>query len=128
MKNDFNLGEFSHALRDLDEVRAEAEEEGFLVPTDAAFLNARRLLTEMYDLSPRRFEVYPMPDGEIAVDATNGRGSSVLLLCSSDGAALCSVNMAGAHRRARYATAETLPDDFVREAMGELERQGDGVE
>ena len=128
MKSDCNLGAFAHALRDLDEVRAEAEEEGFPVPTEAAFQNARRLLREMHAMSPRRFEVYPMPDGEIAIDATNGRGSSVLLLCSSDGGALCSVNMAGAHRRARYATAETLPDGFVREAMAELERQGDGVE
>ena len=113
------------ALRDLEEVKDEAREEDFPTPTDLASKNANRLLKEMYPLSRRRFEVYPMPDGEIAIDASDGQGSSVLLLCDSDGGALCLVNMGGKHRRARYSSAEALPDDFVREALAELEQQGD---
>ena len=111
------------ALRDLEEALDEAAEEDFPAPQEVAFDNARRLLRAMYAISPRRFEVYPTPDGEIAIDAPDGRGSSVLLLCDSDGGALCLVNMKGRHRRARYSTAEALPDGFVREAMAELERQ-----
>lgn len=112
------------ALRDLGEVKDEASEEGFPTPADVACENANRLLKEMCPLSQRRFEVYPMPDGEIAIDASDGQGSSVLLLCDSDGGALCLVNMGGKHRRARYSSAEALPDGFVREALSELEQQG----
>lgn len=83
------------ALRDLEEALDEAAEEDFPTPQEAAFDNARRLLRAMYAISPRRFEVYPTPDGEIAIDAPDGRGSSVLLLCDSDGGALCLVNMKG---------------------------------
>lgn len=111
------------ALSDLEKVIDEAEEEGFPIPQEAALHNAKRLLRAMYAISPRRFEVYPTPDGEIAIDAPDGRGSSVLLLCDSDGGALCLVNMKGRHRRARYSTAEALPDGFMREAMAELDRQ-----
>ena len=113
------------ALRDLGEINDEACEEGFPTPTDVARKSANRLLKEMYRLSARRVEVYPMPDGEIAIDASDGQGSSVLLLCDSDGGALCLVNMEGKHRRATYSSADALPDGFVREALAELELQGD---
>lgn len=113
------------ALRDLGEVEDEAREEGFPTPTDVACKNASRLLKEMSPLWRRRFEVYPMPDGEIAIDAFDSQGSSVLLSCDSDGGALCLVNMGGNHRRAKYSSADVLPDGFVREALAELDQQGD---
>ena len=108
------------ALNDLDEATAEALEEEFPVPSDLALANARRLLLAMYKLSPQRFEVYPTPDGEVAIDAPGGRGRSVVLLCDSDGGALCLVNMDGRHRRARYSDTGSLPDGFVREALDEV--------
>ena len=113
--------ELTEALYDLRNARDEAREEGFPVPSDTALQNAEVLLKEVYGISPRRFEVYPTPDGEIAIDAPGGPGRSVLLLCGSEGGALCLVNMSGDHRRARYSTTETLPDGFVREALIELE-------
>lgn len=112
------------ALSDLRGARDEAREEGFSQPSDQAFQNAERLLKAMYGISPRRFEVYPTPDSEIAIDAPDGQGQSVILLCDSDGGALCLVNMNGNHRRARYATTKTLPDGFVREALAALKPQG----
>ena len=90
-----------------------------------ALNNAERLLTAMYKISPRRFEVYPTPDGEIAIDAPNGRGSSVILLCESEGGALCLANLKSGHRRSRYSSAEILPDGFLREALADLERDKD---
>ena len=110
------------ALHDLDGIAEEAKEEGFPVPEVAALNNAEQILRDLYAISPRRYEVYPMPDGEIAIDAPDCLGSSVLLLCDSGGGALCMVNMKGKHRRARYSTTEALPDGFIREAMAELER------
>lgn len=114
-----------NALGDLQEVTDEACEEGLPLPSDVARQNADRLLRKMYTISPRRFEVYPTQDGEIAIDAPDGHGRSVLLLCDSEGGALCLVNMNGNHRRARYSTTDTLPDGFVREALADLERQSD---
>ena len=90
-----------------------------------AFKNAERLLKDMHEIAPRRFEVYPTPDGEIAIDAPDGRGSSIILLCDSDGGALCLVNMNGSHRRRRYSEIDTIPDGFLREALLELERKND---
>lgn len=117
--------ELRDALTDLNEAREEAREEGFSPPSQLAIENATRLLQEMYSILPHRFEVYPMPDGEIAIDAPGGYGRSVVLLCYSDGGALCSVNIDGNHRRARYSNADTLPDGFLREALDELVRSED---
>ena len=119
--------ELYDALYDLYEATDEALEEGFPVPSEIALENAECLLREMYWISPRRFEVYPTPDGEIAIDAPGGHGRSVLLLCDSEGGALCLVNMNGTHRRARYDTTKTLPDGFVREALDELHQRDDKV-
>ena len=107
------------ALSDLDEAVTDAAEEGFPRPTRDAIQSARRLLTQMYAIAPQRFEVYPTADGEIALDLPNERGS-VILLCDSRGGALCLVNANGVQRRARYSTAASLPDGFVREALIEV--------
>ena len=112
-------------LLDLDDAEREALEDGFPIPSKLALENARRLVHAMYGISGRRYEVYPTPDGEVAIDAPGGTGRSVLLLCDSDGGALCLVNMNGKHRRALYADANSLPDGFIREALAELKQQDD---
>ena len=71
------------ALRDLKGAIAEADEEGFPRPSDMALANAERLLRQIYEILPRRIEVYPTPDAEIALDAPSERGS-VILLCDSN--------------------------------------------
>ena len=109
------------ALYDLWCAREEATEEGFPAPSESALANANRLLKEIYGISRRRFEVYPTQDGDVAIDAPGGHGRSVLLLCDSQGGALCMVNVNGNHRRARYSTTEMLPDGFIRDALAELE-------
>lgn len=112
----------SLALGDLRDSPTEAREEGFPIPSTAAMGSAERLVKAMYEISPWRFEVYPTPDGEIAIDAPDGRGSSVILLCDSDGGALCMAHLNGSHRSRRYSTTDVLPDDFLREALADLKR------
>ena len=114
----------SDALNDLHEASNEAHEEGFPVPSELVLSNAERLLNVMYRISPRRFEVYPTPDGEIAIDAPTGTGQSVLLLCKPDGGALCLANLLDGHTHNAYTNADALPDDFLRRALVVLE-QGD---
>lgn len=113
------------ALHDWKGVKREAIEEEFRMPTDMALENSRRMLIDMYSISPRRFEIYPTPDGEVAIDASGGFRRSVLLLCDSDGGALCLVNINGEFRRARYSDTDKLPDGFIREALVELEQTDD---
>ena len=122
LKNKTDISELNDALLDLREASDEARDEGFPQPSKIALENAERLLKEMYGISPRRFEVYPTPDGEIAIDAPDGKGRSVILLCDSEGGALCMVNLNGHHRRARHSITDTLPDGFVHEALAELKR------
>ena len=111
------------ALNDLLEVTTESEEQGYPTPNYVALQNAQILIRELYSLSPQAFEVYPTPDGEIAIDAHGALGSSVMVLCDSDGEILCLVNIAGNQRRARYSSALALPDGFIKEALSELEIQ-----
>ena len=117
----FPQPDLTDALMDLDDVFDAAREEGIAEPSKLAFDNARRLLKAMYDLSPRRFDVYPMADGYIAVDGRGGYGRATLLMCGSGGDAVCLVTIDGERRRACYATTAGLPDDFVRQALRELD-------
>ena len=104
---------------DLHEVVIEATDEGYPKPSAAAISSARRLIPEIYEIVSQRFEVYPTADGEVALDVSNERGS-VILLCDSQGGALCLVNVKGDRRRARYSLTTRLPDGFVLEALTEL--------
>lgn len=108
------------ALADLMTSPDEAREDGLPVPSDKALQNGEHVLRAMYRIWPRRFEVYPMREGEIAIDAPSGKGRSVMVLCDSQGGALCSVNLNGGHRRAHYSDARMLPDGFLRDAISDM--------
>ena len=112
--------QLKEALEDLRATPDEAMDEGYPQPTQLALANAGRVLRLMHTLLPTRLEVYPTPDGEVALVAPGGPRCSVMVLCESNGGALCMVNMDGEHRRARYSTADGLPDGFLRDALNEL--------
>ena len=112
--------ELAEAVAELDDVVAYAEEIEVETPSAVAFGNALRLLKAMYRVAPRRYSVYPMPDGYIAIDARGGDDRIAVVMCGSDGGVLCLVSGDGEHRRARYSTARGLPDGFIREALREL--------
>lgn len=109
----------SDALADLHDAREEAAEEEFTSPSDLTLQNAERLLRAMYEILPCRYEVYPMPDGEIAIDAPMALGISVVAMCEPDGNALCFVHTDQNKERRRFPIAE-LPNDFLRQALLEL--------
>ena len=108
------------ALKDLQDARLEAEEEGFPCPSDEALNNAERVLWRLHDTWACRYEVYPMPDGEIAIHVRGGPRKSVALLFEPEGQVLCLVSLETSWRRARYSNSATLPDAFVIEALKEL--------
>ena len=112
--------ELAEAIEELDDVTSYAEEIEVETPSAAAFDNARRLLKAMYRISPRRYSVYPMPDGYIAIDARGGKGRIAVVMCGSDGGVLCLVTVERERRRARYSSARDLPDGFIHEALANL--------
>ena len=107
---------FVSMMTDLEGAVEEADDEGYPRPSDRAVSNAKLLLERLYRIAPRRFEVYPTPDAEIAIDAP-GDGCSVVVLCDSDGGALCMANLPGGHRAKSYGAVDGLPDGFLREAL-----------
>ncbi len=118
-----NSAYLEEALQDLNEVTADAEEDGLDIPSDLAFKNAERLLRAMYGISPRRYGVYPDYDGYITIDARGPNDRIAVVMCGSDGGALCLVTIDNEPRRARYSTARQLPDGFIREALLDLGKE-----
>ena len=107
------------ALADLRDARQEAAEEEFTVPSDLALQNAECLLRAMHEILPCRYEVYPMPDGEIAIDTPTPFGTAVIATCEPDGSALCFVHTEQDKQYRRFPIAE-LPNDFLRDGLLEL--------
>ena len=116
--------ELDDALEDLRECQDEAREKSFPIPTVTALNNAERLLKSLFSILPRRFEVYPMPSGAIAIQASKAPEVAISVLCESDGEALCLVSALDHSRRARYSTANYLPDGFLLDALQDLRRCG----
>ena len=116
---------FEDALEDLKECPTEAHEQSFLDPTPVALRNAEQLLTTMFKLLPRRFEVYPMPTGAIAIQASHAPEIAISVLCEPDGEVLCLVSAPARSRRAWYSTVDCLPDGFLREALLALKQFGE---
>ena len=109
--------EFADALADLTEIVEESEEKGFIVPTESAYQLAEQLLYSMYAISPRRFEVYPMPKGEIAIDSNDGHGRRIVVFCEPLGSLKCLTNDNG--KRDSYSDSNPLgtAGPFIREAL-----------
>ena len=122
-------GGLEELLDELGEVAEDALEQDFPQPTELARSNAERLLKEMFEILPRRYEIYPTQDGEIVIDVPNRKGSSVVLLCDSEGGALCLVGVVGVSNQSKSYTSEEfnqLPDDFLRGALLQLKEATDG--
>ena len=116
-----NTPDLDDALADLAGIGDEARDEGFKPPPEAVVLNAAQLLRSMYAHRPRRFEVYPTPEGGAAVYAGKQK-RSVLVLCDPDGSVHCSVNLDGRHCRAYYDRTFQggIPTGFLQEALAAI--------
>lgn len=110
----------NEALQELEDVDRRVEENALTLPSVQAHSNARILIPRLCRLYPRRLSVYPLFDGEIAIEATVASRHSVLLSCEPDGSVLCLVNIRQRRRRAKYDSASELPDRFIGDALLEL--------
>ena len=108
------------ALAQLAAVDEYADEIGVPRPSPRAIRNARRLLKEMHQASPREYGVYPTAYGRVHINARNGRGNSVVVSCDSDGGVRCLAHVGADFRQAQYDSARNLPDEFIRTALAGL--------
>ena len=113
--------DLADALADLAEAGEEAREDGFPVPDQELLDRSEKLLRKLYAVWPHRFEVYPNPDGEIAIDARNDRGWAVLILCEPAGEVLCLEHVNGEQRSHRHPSVDNLPDESLTKALSSLE-------
>ena len=115
-----------NALNILAGAMEEARREEFVLPSYIALENARRLLENMYRISPRYYDVYPTEEGDISIDAPGGYNRSFVTLCYNDGRVLCLANINGDRKRRLYESGELLPDSFVTDALERLQCVSDG--
>lgn len=112
---DFELyaPELPDALVELYDVQATARDEGGKIPSNIAVENAKRILIDLYRASPRIFAVDPLPEGEVAIDAATKYGTSLVVLCRSDGSAQCLAYFDDEYHSKDYPSSSMLPDDFL---------------
>ena len=113
--------ELTDALGDLNDVKDEAEEKGYQIPSEMAISEAKRLLETMYEIAPQRFEVYPMPQGEVTIDATNENGHYLMLLIASGGAARILINSSTGRSREHFASTDDITSEFLRGTFLEID-------
>ena len=116
-KFDIAPSELTDALTDLEEIVEEAEEKGFTVPTKSARQLAEQLLYAMYAVSPRRFEIYPMPHSEIAIDAHDTQGRRIIVFCEPGGSMRCLSNNNGKRDSYSESSPQGTVGPFIREAL-----------
>lgn len=108
------------ALQDLEGVIEEAREDEFPEPTSVAISNARRLLNKLYALSPQRYVVYPMDDGEVVIDG--GRPDRRLcVFCNSDGTVSCLGWIDGKRQRAEALSIDAVPTEFLVRSLSQAD-------
>ena len=110
---------FQALMDQLDGVRSEADDEGYPVPSRNLVESVRSLLDRVFREVPRRYSVYPMEKGEIAIDTGSDRGSVVLLCHERE--TWCIANIDNSPSRAWFRDRERLPEDFIRGVLASLE-------
>ena len=105
-------------------IRDEAREEGFQIPTNRTLRCAELISSKLsrVGVMQSEVEIYPMPNGEVAIDIFRGREgdrSSIIFLCGSTGYLQCLTHINGKNDQRRI-RLEVFPDDFVHQALEEL--------
>lgn len=109
--------DLTEALLDLYDAPRVAEEDGDIAPDRDTLLRAEDILRAMYRTDPRPYSVYPMPDGDIAIDAHSPQGSKVVVMCDPNGGVRCLAYINGEFDSREYDDPSVIPDLFVRDAL-----------
>ena len=96
---DAKTDKLTEALRELQEAKANAEEYDLETPSDTTVNAADRLLKAMYDISPRKYTVYPDYDACLCIESRGPASNMVLMICYADGTAICLASIENKPRR-----------------------------
>ena len=113
-------GEQSRILALFEDLANEAASMGHEIPRAGVVAEARRIFAKMPFRRHFSYDVYSMPDGEVAVGINGTFGRAMVLICEPGKSALCVVTIDRVSRRARYDDSGILPDAFVREGLRNL--------
>ena len=106
------------ALDSLYEVKVLAKEDECDEPSDLAINNVEVVLREMFTLSPRPYDIYPMVGGEIAIDAGND-GRRLGVFCYPDGR-MQYVGLLGTDsEEVRQDSVSSIPVEFLRRFLSQ---------
>jgi hypothetical protein len=113
-----------HLLRDaldaLYEVKSVAQEEDCDEPSDLGINNAEAVLRQMFKLSARVYDIYPMGGGEVAIDAGN-RGRRIGVFCYPDGRMQYVVLLDDERKDIRKDDVQDIPIDLLDRALNQLD-------
>lgn len=104
----------------LQEAVVEARDDGCGEPSDVAIQSALRVATDLPGSVLGDDPDFSATSEDVSLHLHGGKRRSVLLLFESSGRVRCLVNLNGVHRRAVYDSDVTLPDGFMREALGDV--------
>ena len=110
--------------RRLDDVSAEAEDEGFSPPRGRVLQEIWRLWRELHRAVPGYYEVYPEPDGEVTLDVRDHKGGIVSVTIEPGGGTLCIAVGGGISEHQRYDSSGALPDQKLLGWLSRLELEG----
>ena len=108
------------ALEELSNIREHAEEEGSEEPTQQAIDNAGVILRSMYGISPRRYDIYPMGQGEVVIDGGGPTGRCVVF-CYPDGRILYIGRIGNDGISERRPDAKDIPVRFLEQSLQQLD-------
>ena len=105
------------ATQALRVIRATAHQEGCSPPTQAAIRNAQAIISLINQTDPdHRYDLYPMEDGEIAIDA-GSQEHRLAIFCYPDGHILCLGWAHGTPKRLRVDNPDEIQPDFIENTL-----------
>ena len=115
-----NISDLEAALDELEAIAEAAREDDCLEPTQTAIDNADLLLKTLYDISSRRYDIYPMSGGEIVIDG-GSRGRRIGVFCYPDGRVLYVGWVDGVRQKVSKHGVANLPRIFLKKALSQLD-------
>ncbi len=109
----------NYAFEDVDDLAESALELGLQIPSEATKARAKELLLALFEQHPNCYMAEPAEDGSVSISASAGERHLVDIFAHPDGKASCCLLREGQHSHAEYAATDSLPDEFLLDAVAE---------
>ena len=108
------------SINDLNEVLTLAEEEEGPTPPESIVIKARSILEGLCSKAPRKYMVYLMPDGAVAIDTRGVGNDGALMTLNNNGTVCCSGEKNGRDWHHDYSDSNPLDDPVLLRELNEL--------